>query len=302
MDDRRPPTAATAAAPIAALRVLASGSSGNCSVLLVKVGGQRRVCLIDAGISPRRTRKLLERSGLGLDLLDAILVTHLDHDHWQDAWTRALPTGAVVRLHRRHAAAARRNGLSYSGVVAFDEPFDLYPGVRVQPYQAAHDDLGVSSFRLDFAAESGVASLGFATDLGHVPDGFIDHFRCVDVLAIESNYCPRLQQESPRPWFLKRRIMGGSGHLSNEQCARAVDAISPRAHVVLLHLSRECNRPELAAHAHSGAPYALTVTHHERPTGWVPIRPGAPGARPAPVVQLPLFAAGLATAAAGSPG
>jgi phosphoribosyl 1,2-cyclic phosphodiesterase len=280
--------------PIAALRVLASGSSGNCSVLLVKVGGQRRMCLIDAGIPARRVRRLVEHSGLSLDLLDAILVTHLDHDHWRGGWNRALPAGAVVRMHARHTASVRRRGAGGgrgARVEAFDGAFDLYPGVRVRPFMGAHDDLGVSSFRFDFATAEGSASLGFATDLGHVPDRLVEHFSGVDVLAIESNYCPRLQESSGRPWFLKRRIMGGRGHLSNEQCRGAVEAIRPRSHVVLLHLSRECNRPELAASLHAGAPYALTVSHHERPTGWVSLRPVRRAERPVPAVQLPLFGA-----------
>src|SRR5437868_490506 len=116
------------AIPIAALRILASGSSGNCSVLLVRACGEKRICLIDAGISPRRTRKLLERSGLALDLLDCILLTHLDHDHWQGAWGRAMPKGATVRLHARHAAAARRYGIPMPAAQSFDDGFDLYPG------------------------------------------------------------------------------------------------------------------------------------------------------------------------------
>src|SRR5207237_1874511 len=128
----------------------------------------------------------------------------------------------------------------------------------------------VSACPFEFAGDNGdAAALGFVTDLGHMPGTLIDHLRAVDVLAIESNYCPRLQQSSGRPWFLKRRITGGRGHLSNEQCAAAVSEIRPRSHVVLLHLSRECNHPSLAAGAHDGAPYALTLSHHERPTPWV---------------------------------
>jgi phosphoribosyl 1,2-cyclic phosphodiesterase len=72
--------------------------------------------------------------------------------------------------------------------------------------------------------------------------------RGVDILAIESNYDRAMQLESARPAFLKDRIMGGKGHLSNDECIDAVRAISwPREpeHVVLLHLSRECNCPGL---------------------------------------------------------
>jgi phosphoribosyl 1,2-cyclic phosphodiesterase len=300
-------------APIAALRVLASGSSGNCSVLLLRVGGERRLCLIDAGLSPRRVRKLLEHTGLSMDLIDCVLVTHLDHDHWQPAWcdSRGLPSHACVRLHTRHAAAARRAGVVHERIRAFDGPFELYPGINVAPTLGSHDEMGVSSFRLEFIADDPAggpelaASLGFATDLGHMSDSLIDHFRAVDVMAIESNYCPRMQQESSRPWFLKKRIMGGAGHLSNEQCLRAVESIGPRSHVVLLHLSRECNHPDLVAEMHAGADYAVTITHQERASRWIPIYPSPRRreplrAAPTPQAQLGLFS-NLGAVSVGAP-
>ncbi len=70
------------------------------------------------------------------------------------------------------------------------------------------------------------ASLGFATDLGRPTDELVRRLHGVGTLAIESNYCPVLQRESPRPGFLKARIMGGAGHMSNEQCAKTVALIA----------------------------------------------------------------------------
>src|SRR5690606_32500803 len=100
-----------------------------------------------------------------------------------------------------------------------------------------------------------------------------------------------LQAASSRPWFLKRRITGGSGHLSNHEALEAVRQIQPRSHVVLLHLSRECNCPDLVASLHQGAPYSFTVTSQTEPTPWVPIRAGrsAPRGSEPPMVQMPLF-------------
>ena len=96
-------------------------------------------------------------------------------------------------------------------------------------------------------------------------------------LAIESNYCPVMQRESPRPGFLKARIMGGSGHLSNEQCAATVRRIAPRERVVLLHLSQECNEPAIAMGHHrryieSGDDRACIVSGQFEPTPWVEVR------------------------------
>jgi phosphoribosyl 1,2-cyclic phosphodiesterase len=285
-----------------ALCVLASGSSGNCSVLVYDSCGQRRVCLIDAGLSPRRTEKMLEALGLTLDHLDAIILTHLDHDHFHSGWVSGLPRGAIIRLHKRHATRARAHGRLPESHDGFEADFDLAPGVRVSAHMASHDELGVASFRFEFLSSGGAATFGFATDLGRVTESLVEHLSEVDVLAIESNYCPRLQQSSMRPWFLKRRIMGGHGHLSNEQTLHAVEAIAPRTHVVFLHLSRECNRPEILRELHAGADYAVTISEQDTPTRWVRIEPprGLHGIVHTQA-QLPLFGPSPAPAAVDGP-
>lgn len=249
--------------------VLASGSSGNCTVLRMATPGGDRVALLDAGLSPRRTAGLLEAIGLSLDQVTDIVFTHLDSDHAHAGWA-ARRFDCTIRVHRAHMGRAARAGLLSRRAEPFDEEFALTPGVRISPCILSHDSLGVAAFRI--TGDDG-ASLGFATDLGHVSGDLIDHLRGVDVLAIESNYCPILQEESGRPRYLIDRITGGGGHLSNQQCADAVRWIGPRAHVVLLHLSQECNRPEIAAAPHEGAPYLVTVSSQESPTDWIEVRP-----------------------------
>jgi phosphoribosyl 1,2-cyclic phosphodiesterase len=289
------PAAVTFGAPAPAgpaLCVLASGSGGNCTVLVYDSCGQRRASLIDAGLSPRRTEKLLVPLGLTLGHLDSIILTHLDHDHFHGGWVSGLPEGAVIRLHKRHATRAKAHGRVPGAHDGFDAEFDLCPGIRTRVHMASHDELGVASFRFEFVWSGGAATMGFATDLGRVSESLVHHLSGVDVLAIESNYCPRLQQSSMRPWFLKRRIMGGHGHLSNEETLRAVEAIGPRTHVVFLHLSRECNRPEILRELHAGADYAVTISEQDAPTRWVRIEPprGLHGVVRTSA-QLPLFGA-----------
>ncbi len=266
---------APVASPPTSFAVLASSSAGNCSVLLHGEGRNRRVTLVDAGISPRRTRLFLEGLGLDLERIDEILFTHLDNDHCHPGWRKALPPHARFRIFRGHRGRAKRAGLLRRRTYIFDgEPFELRGGVGVRAEILDHDDLGVAAFRFDFAgSHAASASLGYATDLGRPTRGLVETLAGVDVLAIESNYCPSLQACSERPAFLKDRIMGGAGHLSNEECRAAVAAIAPRREVVLLHLSRECNRPELAARYHEGAPYAVTVASHDRPTDLIPLVP-----------------------------
>lgn len=281
----------------AAIRVLGSGSAGNCSVICrTAPDGRRRALLIDAGLSPRRTLRLLRESDLTLDHLDAVLLTHLDSDHWRIAWRSVLPRSVPILAHRRHRDWGVHQAILPEWTVGFEGPFDV-GGIRVLPAIVAHDDLGVAAFRFELASADGPtatppATLGYATDLGRVTPKLVEHLRGVGVLAIESNYCRAMQLGSDRPWALKQRIMGGRGHLSNHEAVEAVAALAPR-HVVFLHLSRECNRAELVAGLHAGGDYEFTIAEQHRPTRWVRITPGAragdlpPIAAPEPVLWGP---------------
>lgn len=259
----------TAGAATVALCVLGSSSSGNCSVIRLGSGAGARAILIDAGLSPRGTRRLLGQAGLTLDHVDAVILTHLDTDHWRLAWGALLPRHVALWAPEPHRSWGVLRGLLPSRAHGFAEPFDPVAGVRVTPTIVDHDDLGAAALRLDFAAGD---ALGYATDLGRVTTGLLDLLRGVGVLAIESNYCRRMQLESDRPLFLKRRIMGGRGHLSNHECAEAVAALGPR-HVVFLHLSRQCNRASLVSELHAGGDYEFTIAEPHRPTRWIRVAP-----------------------------
>lgn len=259
---------AAARAPM--LKVLASGSSGNCTVLCVPTDAGLSVCLIDLGISPRRTEACLNSIGLTLDDVGAIVLTHLDSDHFYSGWIGSIPRRACLWLHRSHLGEGERIGALFTPSAPFDRAFNPLPGVQARAVLAAHDHTGVSILEFTLSGVSGgSARLGWATDIGHVDKSVIELLRDVDVLAIESNYCPDMQINSDRPQHLKRRIMGGSGHLSNAECVHAVEAIGPRQHVVLLHLSEQCNTPRLVAAHHAGADYSVTIAPRHVPSRWV---------------------------------
>ena len=287
------PLSPAAAAPdgaVAGLCVLASGSSGNASVLVVRGdkgwvrGGGSRVILIDAGLSPGITRKRLAERGIGLDDIDDVVLTHLDRDHFHGGWRRVRDfKRATLRLHRRHLNRAERDGalLGRNEPLAKDESTPTMLGDRVALHHTLldHDQLGVAAFR--FALNG--ATLGFATDLGRVTPKLESLVNRVDVLAIESNYCPEMQAASDRPDFLKRRITGGAGHLSNQECAHAVERVQPREHAVFLHLSRQCNHPDLVAEMHQGADYDRTISTQDKPTRWIWLTPSPENAADAAI-------------------
>ncbi len=251
----------------AGLCVLSSSSSGNCSLLAVRRGDLTTTILIDAGLSPRRTRRHLAEIGHPVSTVDHIILTHLDRDHWYEGWINGRDEHTTIHVHRRHAGLADRLGVTAGRTQVFSEPFELLPGVMVHPLLVAHDSLGTAAFRIEFPASG--RTLGYATDTGRPSQELCDHLRGVDVLAIESNYCPKMQLASNRPEQLKQRIMGGKGHLSNEESARAVARIEPRETVVLLHLSRQCNLPQRALEVHARPGPPVLVSHHDRPAAWV---------------------------------
>lgn len=250
----------------ARLTVLGSGSSGNCSVLSFETDGRRRHLLIDAGFSPKRTGQMLAPLGLSRDDITDILVTHFDQDHFRPTWSNQPVT---VHAHRRHRSGAMRAGVPSESLNLVDDVFTLADDIVIDPILLAHDRLGSVGYVVEHAG----VRVGWATDLGRVTPGLIDHFDGLDVLAIESNYDRSMQMVSHRPEMLKRRIMGGAGHLSNEQTLDAVLRIARRselAHIILLHLSRQCNSAGLVTSLYTDrAPHLLrrlTVSSQYRAT------------------------------------
>ncbi|MFO0874632.1 MAG: MBL fold metallo-hydrolase [Phycisphaerales bacterium] len=256
-------------APLA-LSILGSGSSGNCTAIVLGPDEPApRVILVDAGLSPRSTRRRLGEVGLRFTDVTDILLTHLDSDHLHASWPAALfhNDRIHVHIHARHAAALRATGLNARRLCVIDDTSEELPllpppatwpregeaaprsptfhdGTRVGSVGLPHDEAGATAYVLEHAG----ARIGFATDLGHVTARLLEAFVDLDALAFESNYDPHLQLASARPEFLKRRIMGGHGHLSNEEALEAIVEIDRRSrlqHVALLHLSRQCNDPGL---------------------------------------------------------
>jgi phosphoribosyl 1,2-cyclic phosphodiesterase len=281
------------------LCVLGSGSSGNSTVVRAPWG----VFLLDAGVGPRTTDvRMHEAGGIGLSVRDisAMVLTHLDRDHFNPNWLLTIvKNGVRVFLARERMkeflhfpdvrdlqATLTKRRMAEDALekllVPFDEVLEPVRGVRIEALALAHDEAGSHGFVL----ECDGYRVGFATDLGHVPQVLIEKFCGVDLLALESNYDPEMEESSDRPYYLKQRIMGGRGHLSNEQALAAVQAILDRTletygadhlprHVVLLHRSRQCNCPKLVralfSADHRIAPILTLAQQHER-TGWLSAR------------------------------
>lgn len=225
---------------------LASGSSGNAALLRT----EHAAVLLDAGISAKRLTQALEALGTPPEALDAILITHEHADHI--AGLRVFCKKHAVPVYAsRGTAEALRDLAPTAQVVAFDAPgsFSLFD-LTVTAFCSSHDAFAPVGFRLD--APDG--SLGLLTDTGLVPDEARDILRGADTLVLEANHDLGLLESGPYPYPLKRRIAGERGHLSNVDAAEfAVWAAQNGTQtIVLAHLSKENNTPELAC---------LTVMH-----------------------------------------
>ena len=273
--------------------VLASGSAGNCTVVRTPAG----VLLVDAGIGPRTVARRLAGADVSAHDVAGICLTHLDHDHFNRNWLGTILSRGInlfchesrvddlVRVALGPTPSAQQVGQFIAHVLTFDrDVFEALPGLTLRPLRFAHDRTGSHGFVL----EGFGCRIGYATDLGRVPLTLSEDFDDLDLLAIESNYDRQMQLDSPRPHFLKQRIMGGSGHLSNEQAFDAVRTILNNcesrgrpypAHIVLLHRSLDCNCPErmrrLFGRDARIAPRLVLSEQYER-TEWLRPRREAP--------------------------
>ena len=237
--------------------VLASGSRGNAA--LVKAGGAG--LLVDFGSGPRAVERRLASVGSGWADVRAVVLTHTHGDH-VDAATlgRVAHRGVPLYCHEGHLGGLRRMetfpALDAAGLLRTydDRPFLTPDGMRVEPIELSHDGGPTFGFRFEGRSERGArpVALGYLADTGVWSSSMADALGDVDLLGVEFNHDVEMQRQSGRSRYLIARNLGNRGHLSNAQGAALIEAVLSRSspgglkHVVLLHLSQQCNRPDLA--------------------------------------------------------
>jgi phosphoribosyl 1,2-cyclic phosphodiesterase len=224
------------------ITILASGSSGNAA--LVKT--ETSVFLVDAGLSARELAKRLSACGVAPRDLCAILVTHEHGDHARGLAQWAKHHATPIYCNRRTAAILHEKVKDFHGWKIFETGAEfLLQGTAIRSFLVPHDAVEP----VGFVIRSRGRSFGFLTDLGHATTLVTESLRGIDGLLIETNYDEALlQQDTKRPWAIKQRIQSRHGHLSNAAAAETVARIrhDGLGHLLLGHLSRDCNREELA--------------------------------------------------------
>ena len=224
---------------------IASGSSGNC----IYVGSDHTSLLVDVGISKKRIEEGLRSIDRSCQECDGILITHEHSDHIKGL-------GVISRKHEipvyctkgTMEAIQKMNSLGklppdLFHVIEADRPFEI-GDLQVNPFSISHDAAEPVGYRIN----QGKKSVGIATDLGYYDEYIVQNLSGLDVLLLEANHDVNMLQVGRYPYYLKQRILGNKGHLSNETAGRLLcRLLHDRLQAVFLgHLSQENNYEALA--------------------------------------------------------
>jgi len=218
---------------------LNSGSNGNCYY----VGNNNEAILVDAGISCRETEKRMLRIGLSMQKVKAIFISHEHSDHIK---------GLTVLAKKYQLPVYITSGTLLQGGLRLDDHL-LFRFISHQPvrigeleiiaFPKLHDAIEPHSFMVSCKG----IRVGVFTDLGAVCEQLTLYFKQCHAAFLEANYDEEMLANGRYPYFLKNRIRGGKGHLSNRQALELFTACKPSfmSHVLLSHLSKDNNCPEL---------------------------------------------------------
>lgn len=218
---------------------LNSGSNGNCYY----IGNNDEAILVDAGISCRETEKRMDRLGLSIRKVKAIFITHEHSDH----------ISGVTKLSKRHQLPVYITQPTLeNGALKIQEhlvrSFKAYEPITIgnltiTGFPKFHDACDPHSF----IVAGNAVKIGVFTDIGAPCEHVTNHFQQCNAAFLEANYDEEMLNTGRYPYFLKDRIRGGNGHLSNSQALQIFLRHKPAfmSHLLLSHLSHDNNRPEL---------------------------------------------------------
>ncbi|UHG90735.1 MBL fold metallo-hydrolase [Spirosoma oryzicola] len=218
---------------------LNSGSNGNCYY----VGNEQEAVLIDAGISCRETERRMERLGLSMETVKAIFVSHEHSDHIRGIAQLAKKYQLPVFITSGTLTSARLPVQSFPV-----KPLRGYEPVWIgelciTAFPKQHDASDPHSFLIAYQD----TKVGVFTDIGAPCEHVIRHFSQCHAAFLEANYDDDLLERGSYPYYLKHRVRGDKGHLSNQQALDLFKAHKPAfmSHVLMAHLSKDNNNPQL---------------------------------------------------------
>lgn len=253
---------------------LCSGSSGNATLIEARHAQHTARLLVDCGMSQRQLSQRLAHCALAVTDLHAIFITHEHSDHIGSAMDIACRHRIPIWMSYGTYIALQQPALGDLLHLARDStPFSIGDVLHVTPFTVPHD----AREPLQITCTDGLRKLGLATDLGHASAHVCTMLQHCHALLLEMNHDPQLLAASRYPPFLKARIAGTLGHLSNAAGAALAQRINhpELGHVLAAHLSERNNRPELVAQALATAlqrPEAsITIATAEEGSPWLDV-------------------------------
>ena len=251
---------------------LCSGSSGNSTYI---EAGNIRI-LIDAGLSCKRITALMNEIGADPAQLTAILVTHEHSDHIKGIEILSSKYSVPVYANRECWSAMRNQmaRVKPSEICVFESDKTFYiGGVEVFPFTTYHDSVHSVGFVIRYKEHK----VAVCTDIGHIDKRILEILSGCELVLLEANHDVDMLMAGSYPYLLKKRILSGTGHLCNEDCANTLVELYHRGvrNAILGHLSKENNYPELALiTVHSALKAAgiddkmqIALALRDRPTG-----------------------------------
>lgn len=248
---------------------LGSGSKGNSTV----VESDTACVMVDCGFGLRNACTRLERIGKSPEDLTAIIVTHEHSDHWKGIGALSAKYNIPVYL----SAGSLKAKEIQSGEALFnciDSHKDFYVGdICIKPVPVPHD----AREPIQYILSNGKVQLGILTDLGHFTPHVVSSYSKCDALLLECNYDDDMLLDGPYPRFLKERVSGMFGHLSNRQAADLLLALdlSRLKTLMIGHISAKNNDVSLikaAIEPLCGEDIVLSFADQESGSPWMEIK------------------------------
>ena len=225
---------------------MASGSSGNCYYL----GTPEYGILIDAGISIRTIKKVLKDRSVDMSQIMGVLVTHDHADHIKSVGCISkdfhIPVYATATVHHgieRNYCVRAKVPVGNKHVIE-NGIMQKLGNFNITSFHVPHDSMDCVGYQIEHEG----MTIVLATDVGEITDEIRKAISVADYLIIEANHDEAMLMSGPYSAYLKQRVSGPNGHLSNKNCAKVIaeEASEKLKHIWLCHLSEENNHPELA--------------------------------------------------------
>lgn len=229
---------------------LGSGSTGNATIVEAAGLVPFRL-LVDCGLGIRQLESRLAEAGLKLTDIHAIFITHEHSDHV--GCVRPLSLRYRIPVWMSCGTHAAIGSTDFDGLLRYARDGNVIDlgGLELKPFTVPHD----AREPLQITCTDGSTKLAVVTDLGHATPYVLDQLQGCDALVLECNHDSDMLAQSSYPFFLKRRVGGELGHLSNADAAEIAKAVchAKLKHLVAAHLSRQNNHPALVRQSMSVA-------------------------------------------------